>query len=213
MAPTSISVLVADVRPLLLDAIARSIRQDPSLRLAAEVGDGRALLQALDRTRPDVAVVGMDLAAVDGVRVATAVTRDALPTRILILAADARSARSYDALREGAAGVLDQRVSAEYLRRAIRLAAGGRAVMCDRAQDAVTREIRLRDPVARPRVSPREREILALIADGLSAPAIGRQVHLAPTTVRTHIERLYEKLGVGERAQLVARAMREGLLE
>ena len=208
-----VSVLVADSHPLLLDALARTVRQDAAMQLAGELGDGRAVLARLARRPPDVAVLEAGLAGVDGARVAAAAARDALPTRVLLLAGDEALESAYDALRMGAAGVLSRRVASAELRAAIRRAARGETVLCDRAQTALTGEIRRRDPLGRPRLSPREREILGLIADGLSAPAIARRIHLSARTVRTHVEHLYEKVGASERAQLVAVAMRTGLLE
>jgi two-component system nitrate/nitrite response regulator NarL len=74
-------------------------------------------------------------------------------------------------------------------------------------------QIQIRAAENRPALSPREREVLVLIADGLSAPDVGRRLHLSPATVKTHLQNLYEKLGVSDRAAAVARAMRLGLLE
>ena len=80
-------------------------------------------------------------------------------------------------------------------------------------QAGVAAEIRLRAAHERPLMSARERETLELIAEGLSAPAIGRTLHLSTATVKTHLQHIYEKLGVSERAAAVAEAMRRGLLE
>jgi two-component system nitrate/nitrite response regulator NarL len=77
----------------------------------------------------------------------------------------------------------------------------------------VVDEIRLRSGDRPPPLSPRESEVLALIAEGMSVPAIAKQLHLAPTTVKTHVGTLYEKLGVSDRAAAVAEAMRRKLLE
>jgi two-component system nitrate/nitrite response regulator NarL len=77
----------------------------------------------------------------------------------------------------------------------------------------VADEIRLRTPRERPVMTARERQTLTLIAEGLSAPDIGRALHLSTATVKTHLQHIYEKLGVSERAAAVAEAMRRGLLE
>jgi two-component system nitrate/nitrite response regulator NarL len=208
-----VTVLVADSHPLVLDALARTVRQDAGMQLAGELRDGRAVLSRLACRPPDVAVLEAALARVDGARVAAAAARDALPTRVLLLAGDEALGGAYDALRLGAAGVISRRVAPGDLRAAIHRAARGETVLCHRVQTALTGEIRLRDPLGRPRLSPREREILGFIADGLSAPAIARRIHVSARTVRTHVEHLYEKVGASERAQLVAVAMRTGLLE
>jgi two-component system, NarL family, nitrate/nitrite response regulator NarL len=209
----SIAVIVADSRPLLVDALARTIRQEPAFQLAGAMSDGRAVLEALERRPPAVAVLAADLPHVGGARVAAAVARDELPTRVLLLARDEELAAGYDALRTGAGGVLSQRVTAEQLVNAIRRAAGGDVVLCARAQSALTTEIRRRDLDGRPALTQREREVLRLVATGLTAPAIARRLHLSVSTVRTHLAHLFEKLGASERAQLVAVAMRAGLVE
>jgi two-component system nitrate/nitrite response regulator NarL len=86
-------------------------------------------------------------------------------------------------------------------------------VLDSRLQTGVAREVRLRARDSRPVLSPRERQILALIAKGRSAPQIGRELFLSTGTVKTHILHLYDKLDVSERAAAVAEAMRLGLLE
>ena len=81
------------------------------------------------------------------------------------------------------------------------------------AQHGVAKEVRLRARDQRPALSAREREILVLTAEGLSAPDIARRLYLSPTTVKTHLQHLYDKLGVSDRAAAVAAAMRHRLLE
>ena len=80
-------------------------------------------------------------------------------------------------------------------------------------QAGIAREIRMRSDNDRPILSPRETQVLGLTAQGMSAPDIARQLTVSPTTVRTHLQHLYEKLGVSDRAAAVAEAMRRGLLE
>ena len=86
--------------------------------------------------------------------------------------------------------------------------------MRPRSRRAWRRSIREREIAGgRPDLTPREREVLQLISEGMSAPEIGKRIHLSPTTVKTHLHTLYEKLGVRDRAAAVAEAMRRGLLE
>jgi two-component system, NarL family, nitrate/nitrite response regulator NarL len=91
--------------------------------------------------------------------------------------------------------------------------ARGETVLDPSSQTGLAREIRLRGRDERPVLSPREHEILVLIAEGRTAPEIGRRLHLSTATVKTHQIHVYEKLGVAERAAAVAWAMRRGLLE
>ncbi len=89
----------------------------------------------------------------------------------------------------------------------------GETILGPEVQAGLAEEIRLRGRKDRPALSPRELEILRHIAAGRSAPEIGRRIHLAPATVKSHLQSLYEKLGVSDRAAAVAEAMRRGLVE
>ena len=109
--------------------------------------------------------------------------------------------------------MLSRRVTPEAVRAAVRCVARGGVALCHEAQDAVAVEIRARRPREQPLLSRREQEILELVADGLSAPEIARRLQLATTTVRTHIQRLYDKLEASERAQLIRHAMRRKLID
>jgi two-component system nitrate/nitrite response regulator NarL len=208
-----IRVLAADSQPLYRDAVVRVIRQQASLELVAEAADGRAALEAIERLQPDVAIVDATLPGLDGDRLLNAVVRERLPTRVVILAADPRSDRAFEAIAHGAGGYLSKHATADELEDAVRRAADGDTVIAPDVQGGLAREIRSRHHDDRPLLSDREREVLRLIADGVSGPAIGRRLHLAPATVKTHMQHLYGKLGVGDRAAAVATAMRRGLLE
>jgi two-component system, NarL family, nitrate/nitrite response regulator NarL len=160
-----------------------------------------------------VAVLDTRLAGLSGEQVLNAVARDGLGTRVVLMDAQAEPGEVYAALAEGAAGYLTKEASARELCDAITAVARGRTVLSPELQAGIAGEIRLRAPRDRPVMSVRERETLTLIAEGLSAPQIGRALHLSTATVKTHLHHIYEKLGVSERAAAVAEAMRRGLLE
>ncbi len=206
-------VLAADGQPLYRDAVARAIRERPELELVGQVGDGREALEAIGTAQPDVAVIGRALAGLSGKQVLNAVARDGLRTRVVLIAAKPEPGEVYAALAEGAAGYLTKDADARELCDAITAVARGKTVLAPELQAGVAGEIRLRAPHDRPVMSERERETLTLIAEGLSAPQIGRTLHLSTATVKTHLQHIYGKLGVSERAAAVAEAMRRGLLE
>src|SRR5919197_4444088 len=122
----TITVLAADGQPLFRDALARVIRQHARLALVAEAADGPAALEAIDRLQPRVAVVSQALDRLDGGRIARAVRRDGLATRIVVLT-DAQEPRNgaYQAIESGAAACVSREASAEQLCDAIVAAAGG----------------------------------------------------------------------------------------
>jgi two-component system nitrate/nitrite response regulator NarL len=208
-----VRVLAADGKPLYRDAVARAIRERPELELVGQASDGRAALQAIGAEEPDVAVLDRTLTGLSGEQVLNAVARDGLRTRVVLIAARAEPGEVYAALAEGAAGYLTKDADARQLCDAITAVARGRTVLAPELQAGVAGEIRLRAVHDRPVMSDRERETLTLIAEGLSAPQIGRTLHLSTATVKTHLQHIYEKLGVSERAAAVAEAMRRGLLE
>jgi two-component system nitrate/nitrite response regulator NarL len=207
-----IDVVVCDGHPLFLDGLVRVIRQDRDLRLVAETGDGAEALAAIRAHRPQVALVTEELGAVSPSRLLGALRRDGVPTRVVLVHADP-STVAWDALGHGAAGVLSRRASADAVRTAVRDVARGGAALCPEAQAALAAEVRVRRPDSAPVLSPRELEVLRLIAQGRSAPAIAARLNIATTTVRTHSQRLREKLDARDRAQLVHRAMRMNLLD
>ncbi|MEA2218722.1 MAG: two-component system, NarL family, nitrate/nitrite response regulator NarL [Solirubrobacteraceae bacterium] len=206
-------VVVADDHPMFREAVVDAIKSRPELEFVGDAADGRAALQSIRDTLPDVAVVDIRMPLLDGLGVLNAVTRDGLPTRVLLLTAEAEASRVYAAIGAGAAGCMLKDADADKLCDAIVAVGRGETVLAPGVQSAVAREIRTRSVQDRPVLSPREAEILALIADGLSAPAIAELLVLSPATVRTHLQHLYDKLGVSDRAAAVAAAMRRGMLE
>jgi two-component system nitrate/nitrite response regulator NarL len=200
-----IRIVLADQHPLFRDALARALRQDAALELVHELADAAGLGAAIARLRPDVAVV-------DGALLAEAALDGRGGTRLLVLAAEIDAA-AYAAVEAGAAGYIAKDAAGEVICRAAAAVARGEPVFDPGVQTVIAREIRLRARDDRPMLTPREREILQLTADGLSVSSIAWRLSISPSTIKTHQEHLYEKLGVGERAAAVAQAMRRGLIE
>ena len=206
-------VLIADDHPLVRDALADAIRQRPELELVAVAATGREALEQATRLRPEVAVLDMRMEDLDGRQVLNAIVRDAIPTRVLFLSSYSESAMVYEALAAGALGYLDKSTSATHICDAIVAVARGDTVLSPSIEGGVLQQIRVRGATQGPQLTAREREILTLIGQGLSGPEIGRRLFIAPSTVKTHLTNLYEKLGVSERAAAVAEGMRRGLIE
>lgn len=207
-----IDIVLADAQPLFRDAAARVVRQDPELRLVAEVADGRSAVAAIIEHDPDVIVVARELNELDGDAVLAAVVRDRRRVRVVLIDAQPGPA-AWDLLGYGAAGVLSRRVTPDALRAAVHRVVRGETALCHEAQTAIAREVRARNARERSLLSPREQEVLYRVADGLSAPQIAARLQLAPSTVRTHLKHLMDKLEARDRAQLVLHAMRRGLLD
>ena len=119
----------------------------------------------------------------------------------------------YRAISLGAAAYLPKESSRDDICDAVAAVARGETRLSPEVQAELVRQIQMREVQNRPALSPREREVLTLIAEGLSVPDVAAALHLSPSTIKTHLQILYEKLGVSDRAASVATAMRRGLLE
>jgi two-component system nitrate/nitrite response regulator NarL len=207
-----VRVVAADTQPLSRDAIARAVRQRPPLQLVGEAIDARGLRAAIADARPDVVVADAAVLAGERGSFPEWLRDGGLTALMVVIVPDGDVGQGYRALAAGARGLLSRRATGEQLVDAVLRVFRGETVIADDAQPALAAEIRIRETVPRPLVSPREREILELIAEGLTAPQIGRRLHLSTPTVKSHLGHLYDKLGVSERAAAVAVAMRRGLL-
>jgi two-component system nitrate/nitrite response regulator NarL len=214
MAPRRTTVVVADDHPLFRDAMERAVRRRPELELVGIAANGREALAAIRELAPAVAVLDLRLPGLDALQILNAVTRDQLATRVLILSAAGEPELVYRAVQTGAAGYFLKEADGDQILDAVAAAARGATVIDPALQTGVFDQVRLRGiRDDRPILTAREREVLALTAEGLSAPQIADRLIVALPTVKTHQARLYEKLGVSERAAAVAEAMRRGLLE
>jgi two-component system, NarL family, nitrate/nitrite response regulator NarL len=207
------SVLVADDHPVFRQGLVDAIKRRPDLELAGEADTGRAALEAIRRLKPDVALIDIKMPALDGIQVVRAVVRDQLPTRVLFLSAYLERQTIYQAVEAGARGYLSKDSNAGAICDAVAAVARGQMVLAPETQAAIAEEIRERTPAEPNPLSQREREILSLTAEGRSASDIALLLYLSPATVKTHLRRIYQKLGVSDRAAAVAEAMRRGLLE
>jgi two-component system, NarL family, nitrate/nitrite response regulator NarL len=215
MAPSrkKVRVIVADDHPLYREGVVRALSGSGQVEIVAEAGDGRAALSEIEQHQPDVALLDYKLPGLDGVAVTHAVVRDGLPTRVLLLSAFTESGVVYKALETGAAGFVPKEARREQIVDAVLACARGENVLPNELTSGLVSEIRLRAVDDAPALTERESQILRLIASGKSLPDIAGELFLGVTTVKTHVQHLYEKLGVSDRAAAVAEAMRRGLIE
>jgi two-component system nitrate/nitrite response regulator NarL len=208
-----VRAVVADDHPLFRDGLIRALTGSGLVDVVADAEDGPSALEAIRKHQPQVALLDHQMPGMDGAQVAAVVLRDELPTRVLLVSANVDAAIVYHALQQGAAGYLPKESSRAEIVQAVIDCAEGRDVVAPQLAAGLAGEIRRRAEPSGPTLSAREREVLAMIAEGGSIPMIAKRLFLAPSTVKTHVQRLYEKLGVGDRAAAVAEAMRRGLLD
>src|ERR671925_359456 len=208
-----VRVIVADDHPLYREGVVRALSASGQVEIVAEAQDGRDALAKIQEHRPDVALLDYKLPELDGVAVTNAVVRDRLATRVLLVSAFTDSGVVYQALETGAAGFVSKEARREQIVDAVLACARGEDVVPPDVAAGLVSEIRLRRQDDRPALTEREQEILRLIAAGERLPPGAKELYLGLTTVKTHVQHLYEKLGVSDRAAAVASAMRRGLIE
>lgn len=208
-----VRVVVGDDHPLYRDGVVRALVSSGAIEVVAEAADGAVALELIKTHLPDVAVLDYRMPVLDGAQVAAAVRRDKLPTRVLLVSAYDEPPIVYHALQEGAAGFLAKEASRSEMVSAVLDCAKGLDVLTPGLANSLVGEIRRRSAPVQTLLTSREREVLDLIARGRSVAGIAKELYVSPSTIKTHIQRLYEKLDVSDRGSAVAEAMRRGLLE
>ncbi|WP_188943386.1 response regulator [Nakamurella endophytica] len=208
-----VTVVVADDHPFFRDGVTRGLQQSGFVDVVGQAEDGRQAVEMITELRPAVALVDYQMPDMDGLAVLHAVVRDHLPTRVVLLSAVTDAGVVYRALEEGAAGYLSKDARRAEIVDAVQQAARGQTVVPPALAAGLVGQIRMRAQSSAPVLSEREQQVLRAFAAGRSIPAIAGELFLAPSTVKTHTQRLYEKLGVSDRAAAVAEAMRQGLLD
>ena len=210
---SKLTVVVVDDHAFFRDGVTRGLVRSGQIDVVAEAETGREALEVIARERPGVALVDYQMPDIDGLGVVHAVARDRLPTRVLLLSAFTDSATVFKALEEGAAGYLSKNARRDEIVDAVlNVGRGGTVVPPDLA-GGLAAEIRLRAQSQAPALSERERQVLEAFTRGLSIPQVATELYISVSTVKTHTQRLYEKLGVSDRAAAVAEGMRRGLVE
>ncbi|MEA2183978.1 MAG: two-component system, NarL family, nitrate/nitrite response regulator NarL [Solirubrobacteraceae bacterium] len=211
--PARVSVYVGEDHPIYLEGLVRALRQRPEFDVVGTSQDGREALSEIRALNPDVAILDESMPGLLGNDVLQAISRDGLPTRVMMLSASLDSAVVFRAVANGVRAYLTKDSDRATICDAVAAVARGQTVLAPEVQAGLADQVRRREHDGRPSLSPREQEILQRAATGRSAPDIARELHISTATVKTHLRNLYEKLGVSERAAAVAEAMRRGLLE
>jgi two-component system, NarL family, nitrate/nitrite response regulator NarL len=209
----AVRVMIADDHPMFRGGLAQEIREHPRLELISEASTGTDALRQIREFRPDVAILDLKMPGIDGADIARRLREEQSPTRVLVLSAFRASRDVYSALESGADGYILKDSDRDEICDAALALHRGEVVVPRQLQTELVSEIRARADDGRPLLSGREREVLRLTAKGLTSQKIGDELFIAPTTVKTHLHHLYEKLGVSDRAAMVAEAMRRGLLD
>ncbi|WP_086828392.1 response regulator transcription factor [Allokutzneria sp. NRRL B-24872] len=207
-----IRVLLADDEPLYRNTVRLLLDAEPDIEVVAEAGNGREAHELAASRSVDVAVLDVRMPSVDGIAATTRITALPRPPKVLILTTFDLDEAVYATLRAGASGFLLKDVPPPRLIDAVRTVASGEALLAPSVTHRLIEEfLRASSPRPLPGVTPREREVLALITHGLSNSEIEQRLHLSRHTVKTHIGHLLAKLSARDRAQLVIAGYEAGL--
>jgi two-component system nitrate/nitrite response regulator NarL len=208
-----VRVFIADDHPVYREGVVRVLAPYPEFELVGQAATGREALAEIRALTPDVALVDLRLPDIDAIQIVESLEREALPTKVVVVSAYEDSATVYRAISSGARAYLPKVCSVETLAGAIRAVARGESVIPPSLQSGLASELRARrDRADEPVLTTRELEIIRLAADGLSTPEIAERLVVSTTTVKTHLQHIYEKLEVSDRAAAVAQALRRGLV-
>jgi two-component system nitrate/nitrite response regulator NarL len=210
----SARALIVDDHPLFLEGISMLVERIDGIELAGRCDSGETAVDLLMAEAPDVVVMDFQLGDITGLDVLTEITARGLKVRALFVSGRLEDDDAYRLVEAGALGIIEKDSTFDQIADAISRVARGETVLSPRVQAAVMAGVReRRDRAPAVRLSDRELEILNGLARGLSAPAIGRELSLSAATIKSYLQRLYDKLGVSDRAAAVAEGMRRGLVE
>lgn len=218
-----IRILVAEDHGLMLEAILNRLEADPGVEVVGAVGDGRALVDAYARLQasgaaPDVVLCDHSMPTMNGIAATEKILEMDAGAKILILSANDDQSLVMAAMAAGAVGYLLKSLPPGELRDRVRSAARGELVFDPRTAGhvigAVRRQERLPYGATGPGapLSQRELDVLSLVSEGLSNAEIGQRLYISSHTVKTHLDRIYTKLGVSGRAAAVKRGIETGVI-
>lgn len=206
-----VRVLVADDHPIVRGGLIALLDTLDGVEVVGQAGTGREAVRAAVEHRPDVVVMDLRMPDLDGVE-ATRLIRDRLPgVAVLVLTMFDEDVLVEGALAAGARGYLLKGAAGAEIERAIRTVAAGDTVLSRSVAERVLGRVGAAPAVHTLGLTPREREVLDLIARGLGNATIAARLHLSPKTVGNHISAIFTKLGVATRAEAIVRARETGL--
>jgi DNA-binding NarL/FixJ family response regulator len=207
-----IRVLLADDHAVVRQGLKTFLDLQDDIEVVAEAGDGRAAVDAADRTSPDVILLDLVMPVLDGVGALRVLRERDSAARVIVLTSFGDDDKLFAALRAGAAGYLLKDVEPNELVRAIRSAHAGQSPLSPAIATRVVEEVAQGGTAAPSELTPRELDVLTLIARGRSNKVIARELGVAEKTVKTHVSHILGKLGLTDRTQAALYAVRQGLV-
>lgn len=212
---TRTRVFLLDDHTVLRQAVRVMLEAENDIEIVGEAGDGVQGVAGIGRTRPDVAIVDLKMPGMGGLSAIPEIVRTSPKTAIIVFTMYNNPVYVYEAMHAGASGYVLKSASKEDLLRAIRAVKQGAGFLQAEVTKPLLRRLVLdaRAEAERSNLTLREIQILEFLAEGKSNKEIANFLSISDETVKTHLKRLYEKLGASDRAQAVAIALRQSLIE
>ena len=211
-------MLVVDDKELVRTGFVKLLESDPEVRVVGEASDGLEAVEAAARTRPDVVLMDIRMPNLDGLEATRRICAKADPPRVLVLTTYDLDEYVFEALKAGAGGFLLKDAPADQLLAAIMVIAAGEALLAPAVTRRLIEEFARRPapppegPPELAELTPRERQILGLMARGLSNAEIASELVLSESTIKSHVGSIFMKLGLRDRVQAVVLAYETGLV-
>ena len=203
---TPIRIIVADDHPIVREGIVANLKQQRDMKVLAEGSDGHEAIALIKKHLPDIALLDLRMPRMDGLNAVAEVGKLCLPTKVIVMTTYEDQEDIQCAIKAGARAYLLKDCSQRVMLEAIRRVFGGEVYLLPQIAQKVV------DRMQKPRLSPRELEVLGSIATGKSNKEIGVQLFISEGTVKTHITSVLVKLGVEGRTSAVKEAVRLGLV-
>jgi DNA-binding NarL/FixJ family response regulator len=208
-------VLIVDDHPVTRDGLRTAFNLADEIEVVGEAASGEEAINVVAETKPDIVFMDVRMPGMNGIQATRQIRENNPDTKIILFTIDESRASVAEAIQAGVSGYLLKDASVGELINAARQAMAGKAVIHPSLTQAFIEEVQLVDRPSSPEapLSPREVEILQKIAYGATTKEVADQLGISFHTVKTHLERIFEKLGANDRAQAVAIAIRQGLVE
>ncbi len=206
-----IRVVVADDHPIVRAGIVALLQDTDDVEVVGQASDGEGAVATALAERPDIVLMDLRMPGCTGDEATARILAREPDVRVLILTTYESDDQILAAIEAGASGYLLKAAPESEILAGLRATARGETALAPSAAAALVRRTTAKAPVG-PALSPRELEVLQLVAQGNSNPAIGRALFVSETTVKTHLGHVFEKLGVNDRTRAVTRAMELGIL-
>lgn len=206
-------ILIVDDHPVTRDGLRSALSTSDEVEIVGEATTGEEAIEAVKQLSPEVVFMDVRMPGMGGIEATEVIVKNNPDTKVILFTVEESRVAIADAIRAGVSGYLLKDVSAAELIQAAKLALEGKAVIHPTLTRAFIEEVQYVDKRPETPLSKRESEILQSVAYGATTKEVARDLGISPHTVKTHLERIFEKLGANDRAQAVAIALRKGIVD